>query len=235
MGTSHAIILGGQQFKTKAEATEFVRSILHGTIPGGTLTGENEFVIRDLLELHPESTQKIGCGVDHIEVRTNRINGGATPGFWVVRTDGSETDFSYKNCINGKKPTGRADFIRACRTAILPHINEERRRFFAEAPSPSCALTGVPLTQNTAHVDHCPPLTFARIIDAFVTLYGINPDDPYLTSPDVDGQLIPTLSDPTLHDRFIQFHNNHAKLRVISRNANLNIVPAAAVMDRQIW
>lgn len=216
------LVLGGVAFRTKTSAMERVRAVLHDTPRGIPLTGEDDALIRDLLELHPEAPEKIGCGVRHIEVRTNRVNGASHPGFWVVRQDGTSIDFSYKNCLSGKKPNGKDQFARACRQAIQMHVNEERRRFFAEAVVPTCALTGTPISLGSVHVDHCPPCTFARIVDAFISLYGVDLEDPNLLDP--DSLIVPTLADPVLRDRFVQFHNNHAKLRVISIDANLELV-----------
>ena len=220
--------LGGQVFTTKTAVRDAVRTLLHGVPAGREVPETADPFLRDLLELHPEADEKIGIGVDHFEVRTNRVNGGATPGFWVVRCDGSATDFSYKSCIDGKKQAPKDEFIRACRQAIQAHITEDRQRFFAEAPAPTCALTGVPLTHKTAHVDHCPPYTFARIVEAFVVLHGLDINNPRLIDNGGDGVMIPTFADLTLREKFIQFHNNHAKLRVISTAANMTIVPAAA-------
>ncbi len=60
---------------------------------------------------HPAEPAKQGSGVSHFLVRTNRVNGGATRGFWVVRTDGSKTDFSFPSAIKGAPKTQDAEFV----------------------------------------------------------------------------------------------------------------------------
>lgn len=222
MANGTEVVLGGVAFATKTMATERIKHILHETTPSCRLQGEAEAIIRDLVDLHPQAEEKIGCGINRIEVRTNHVNGASHPGFWIVRVDGSEIDFSYKNCVNGAKPSPKTQFSRACRQAIQSHISVERERFFAEAIAPTCALTGEPLQPRAIHVDHCPPCTFARIVDAFIALYGIDVEAEGLIG--VDSLIVPTLADPVMRDRFVQFHNNHAKLRVISKDANQRLV-----------
>lgn len=215
------MMLGSKTFRSKQEATDHVRKILHSAVIGASLQGEELEVIRSLLNNHPDAAIKIGSGVARIETRWN----GNAPGFWIIRTDGTETDFSYKNCFaSNPEAARRQDFIAAARQAVRPHTEAMQRNFFRDAKNPTCPLLGIPLTQENAHVDHAPPFTFERIVDAFCSLNAINPEMPgHCLS--MDGWMIPTFSSVVVHDNFVSFHNANAKLRVISNEANLRDVP----------
>jgi hypothetical protein len=219
--------VGNTVFPSKKDADTAIGKILWsykpGMLGGRRVNEEHQAILRDLIHLHPEAAEKIGAGIDHFEVRPNAEGDRAGQGFWIVRTDGSGCFFSYRKCIDGKSSPPAAKFRVACRQAILSHITEEKNRFFAEAESPTCAITGQPITYETADVDHAPPYTFARIVAGFIALHDINADDTALV--DDSNVAMPTLADPVMRDRFVQFHNNHAKLRVISIRANQRIVP----------
>lgn len=54
--------------------------------------------IRKLLKYHPQQAAKVGVGVQSIKV-ANPPQYPNTKCFWVVRTDGTSEDFSYRKCI----------------------------------------------------------------------------------------------------------------------------------------
>lgn len=220
----NAFTLGGKEFSTKTELTEYIKSVLAGLPLNTPLDGDPYEIISSLFELHPDAETKIGPGIGHIEIRINKEFSKISRGFWIVRADGTETDISYKKCLEGESAY-RNQFIRACRVTIKPHIEHFRREFFRVALAPTCCLTGEPLSRETCHVDHAPPYTFERIVDAFAALNGLDPNAPGLCVSGIDGWLLPSLADDILRDKFVQFHNTFAQLRVISAPANMVIVP----------
>lgn len=216
-------VIGGLTFNTKTAVTDYTKETLLGTEAGQALSGERFGVIRDLLNFHPEAEQKIGCGVERIEVRRNPEFGHNARGFWIVRTDGTETDFSYKKCLEGDSAY-RNKFIRACRFAVKQHMEDFKSRFFDMAVNPTCQLTGASLTTQNSHVDHIPPYTFERIVQSFAVLNSLNLDDPSLCENGTDGLLIPSFATELIRDKFVYYHNAHAQLRVISADANMSLV-----------
>lgn len=68
---------------------------------GERLSDEDDKAVRAVLAYHPMYKKKVGCGVDYIKVDL-------APGFqdvkcfWLVRTDGSEIDFSFHKCLKMK-------------------------------------------------------------------------------------------------------------------------------------
>lgn len=95
----------------------FVKNILHSNRykDGDKLTPKDENkVVEKLLQYHPHSQDKIGCGVDaimvgrHPKYDTSRC-------LFIIRKDGQWTDFSYIKCLMGfirmKYPSSAEKFI----------------------------------------------------------------------------------------------------------------------------
>lgn len=81
-------------FRTKAAALRHFRAMLHHSIP------LDQRLLGELLALHPRAAEKVGPGVEHFYVA------GAAYGsrcFYVKRTDGTRTDFSYLKCLAAPK------------------------------------------------------------------------------------------------------------------------------------
>ncbi|WP_281983903.1 DUF3223 domain-containing protein [Azonexus hydrophilus] len=74
-----------------------------------------------------------GAGqIAHFERRLNTGTGWSTSGFWVVRQNGTETDFSYIDAVKGK-PKGRPqDFYNACRQAVALDLVLAKKQAFAQ-------------------------------------------------------------------------------------------------------
>ena len=62
---------------------------------GDKVSEEDAKILKDLLAMHPEADEKIGCGIESFSVRTADYN---TRCFWVNRIDGSTVKFSFKAC-----------------------------------------------------------------------------------------------------------------------------------------
>jgi hypothetical protein len=216
------VTLGGKVFETKTQVTEYIKDII-ANHPLGPLSGEALAVVGELFSFHPDSETKIGPGIERIDLRLNRNFSGTAKGFWIVRVDGTETDISYKKCLDSERAY-RNQFNHACRFAVKEHINAFKLEFFRVAVKPTCALTGDPITPENSHVDHIPPYTFKRIVESFIVLNALNVDVPGVCLSGVDGLMIPSFVDPVLRDKFVQYHNNLASLRVISAAANVGIV-----------
>jgi hypothetical protein len=144
-------------------------------------------------------------------------------GFWLVRDDGSETDFSFEICL--KHETKLQKFKNACRTSIADIVMTYKKDFFDRVGEPSmCLVTGEQMTlRGNSHVDHAPPNTFNKIVQDFISLKGLDVNDIELLTAE-DGRVRNEMLDKTLEGEFVDFHNKMATLRVISKSANLSIV-----------
>lgn len=176
---------------------------------------------------HSEEESKIGCGVDYFDVRMNWGTGGATKGFWVVRTDGSETDFSFLWAVKGTPKPEHQEFVDACRAAVMDDLHAAKRRFFAEHGDAHgrvpCEISGLLVTLDEAHTDHAYP-AFGALVVSFKAARLWHRDLPTgVLSRSQDGQTTTTFVDPEVVQAFREFHHAAATLRVIAKGENLSL------------
>lgn len=101
-------------------------------------------------------------------------------------------------------------------------VEQERNDFvreqFANGTPVVCALTGAPLTRETAHADHADP-TFGQIARGFLDEEGIGTR---LPSPQItDAGTRHYLGDRDLAQRWKRYHRDRAVLRLTTAHANL--------------
>lgn len=207
------IRIGDEVFATKKAAGDRIREILYRYGIGHALGAADESFMRDVLALHPESEQKIGVGVARIEVRQNM----GSRGFWVVRTDGSATDFSFLACLT--PPTHEHDVRRALRTAVRDQVRAFRDRELV--PGARCAVTMELLDGLEVHVDHDPP--FEDLVRAFMAARGLSFGDMAVVAT-ADGATDTVLADHALAAEWSVYHAEHARLRLTTRHANLSVL-----------
>lgn len=213
--------INGEVFTTKKSVEERVKYILYSYGKGGILNRQDAEFMLDLFTYHASYTQKVGVGIHHVSIRKNPPYG--TMGFWLTRTDGTETDISYLECLKGSSK--RKEFERACRAAIHPYILDFKQNFFDDTPGVYyCPYTGEEIDYDTAHVDHRRPHTFRAILDSFVAYEGLDVDKVEVLGEGLDGVTGNTLADEELEQRWISYHNQRADLQIVSRTANLSLL-----------
>jgi hypothetical protein len=138
-----------------------------------------------------------------------------------VRTDGSKIDFSWKICLDAKLPSLRSDVLFALREAIALQTMEFKGRMFAGQPLIPCALTGALVAIDKCHVDHIAPDSFENLVERWLETEGLSYEEVRLgASPDgYSKQMI----DPLQRAGWRQFHQQHAKLRILSTPAHLSL------------
>jgi hypothetical protein len=97
--------LATREFEKAGDATDFFRAMLNRYKVGARIAKQDELDLAALLQLHSEYAEKVGVGIGHFEVRRPPDEGFQSLSkrcFWIVRTDGSAVDFSYKNCLEKK-------------------------------------------------------------------------------------------------------------------------------------
>jgi hypothetical protein len=214
--TRDTYIVGGIEFKRKLDLEAHVKAILHGST-FGRLASDDEAFIADLLTNHPSAEVKIGPGVKSIRIGSNGFNG---RGFFVERIDGTETDFSYKQCIHPFTYASKVKF--AFRRAIDEQtIAVKALAFPNRMMTIPCPITGELITWNDAHVDHEPPLTFASLLQQYLEERNWECDDIPLVEP--RGGVGKILPDDIALD-WAWWHQQRARLRVISAYANTRLV-----------
>jgi Protein of unknown function (DUF3223) len=205
--------LGKKTFKTKKAAGEEVRRVLHSTELGKKLEGEEHDLVRALLSLHPQATQKVGVGVIAIYVRDGGWNSRC---FWVRRADGSETDFSYRECFTPS--THQQQVLAAMRRAIFDQVLEFKNQKFSGMVKIRCEASDELIGPDECDVDHFDP-TFRQIVDDFFQTTGWNFEN-IRVRPTADGQLGDELADSPLSELWQAFHNTKAKLRIVTKKIN---------------
>jgi hypothetical protein len=150
------IQVGELIFASKAEATEHFRQILYSYELGDSV---NEADARELLWLlarHPTFDQKRGAGVLGFIVTQAQYN---SRHFRILRTDWTDTDFSYRKCI-AAPPTALQAVIRALRIEVQQDILQAKHHYFElngdELGRVPCKLTRTLVTIDEADADHAP-------------------------------------------------------------------------------
>ncbi len=220
MAKREPYIVNGKLFKTKDELRKYIRNIKDSYLNGQRLNDEHFEFMFDLLQRHEEPQIKIGCGIAYMYVKTNEVYK-RNQEFWLVRLDGTHTDFSFEVCI--KHSTQLQKFKNACRTAVSPYIMQFKLDFFANKSEAICPLTGEVMSlKNNSHVDHTLPNTFDKIVQEFIRQYKINVANVELFTAE-DGRVRNEVVDKELEQQFVKFHNEVAKLRIVSRRGNLSV------------
>ncbi len=211
--------IGPHTFRGLPQITKHARLILQRAEPGNPLAArELEFVVA-LLQRHPGVKRKTGAGIKEVFVRVNwKTEGYENRCFWIRRIDGSETDFSYTECIN---PTDhKSKFIAACRVVIRSQIKafreSEVNRIGAQA---ICPVTGREFSTSDGHVDHEYPNTFESLIEEFIETNAVD-----ITTVEIitgnDGQLYDVFASESLASSWAEFHRAHAVLRLLPGSIN---------------
>lgn len=79
--------------------------------------------LNDIIKNHPEYELKEGKGILYFFIKKTQWN---SNGFWIKRIDGSETDFSYNQCLLPR--THLQEVKSACRYAIAEDMILQARR-----------------------------------------------------------------------------------------------------------
>lgn len=222
MGKRKPYVVAGITFRTQRDLREHIQEILYANPPGQHLDPHDFKFMRALLERHQGAVQKIGCGIAALYVRKNPIYGNL--GFWLIRTDGTETDFSFVKCLRHR--TKLQQFKAACRAAVADTVIQFKLEYFAQFKGEvaRCPLAGGVMTIKTSHVDHAPPMTFDRIVIQFIDDRNLDMQETGVAGIGVDGAVRKEIADEQLREDFILYHNRLATLRVISARANLSLV-----------
>ena len=191
----------------------------HAPVLKPTIFGADEAALHWLVEQHPEYEQKRGCGIAGFTV-VRTIFGSC--GFAIVRTDGSTTDFSYRECLSPRSV--RTEILAALRHEVADDIQDAKLRHFGkhgdELDRVACALTGALIDISQSHADHAPPWTFQNLAAAFLAARGVVISNDLL-EPSTDNQHRRRLADPELAAAWRSYHHELARIRVVDAKANI--------------
>lgn len=217
------VVLNGIEFKFQKDAIEHFKNMLERYRNGQTIAGDDRDMLLALLERHPQADKKIGCGVKRLyKDRTDM----PTSCFWIERTDGSRTDFSYRTAISAKEKSLDREFLEACRAAVQDDMQLTKKRYFEKCADRDkkveCDITGDKVAISESHLDHKKPLTFQVIVNTFICANDIE-IKPEMLLMSQDAQFQTTMIDRQLKDKFRRYHHKVAQLRVIKAELNLSL------------
>ena len=163
-----AIEIGDIHFDTKKAAKAFFKAMLARYKDGEEINQNDSMHLYSLIERHPEASQKIGCGIKRL-YRKKTTHG--TSCFWLERTDGSVTEFSYGSCVDAKGKSLYQEFAEACRESVKEDLFETKRQHFNkygnEEGKVPCDITGEKVGLHESHLDHKKPMTFSSDSEDF--------------------------------------------------------------------
>ena len=202
----------------KGEKARIIREMeeIKASVPiNAELVERHRNKILALLLAHPGCEEKTGCGIKTVMVRLNRSG---TRTFYLVRNDGSETDFSYMKCLN--PPSNKKGALDAARYLVREQIKDFKDKSF----NGKCELTGVDITYDNCHVDHIPPLSFDALFSDFCR--SIERDVNQMETVKIgDMQIGRVFVETWISEAWQDYHRQFAKLRVVSIKANLSLIP----------
>lgn|ERR1700746_75352 len=205
--------MAARQYGWKGRLIKRCRDIKDSYANGEIITDDDDELLMWLVMRHPDACQKIGVGVDFFTVEDNAYN---TRGFWVHRIDGTMTDFSLYACVT--EPSHKSMVRDAMRVAVGDQVSEFKMS--AAYRGLECAITGVVLSLETAHVDHAPP-EFAVLADEWADdCGGYNAID---LMPEEDGKFGNELYSEDAED-WAEYHREYANLRIVSAHVNLSVL-----------
>ncbi len=103
MGRARKVKLETIEFDKIGDAVSFFRLILNKYSRGQIVSDTDAPHLHALLKRHDEMSEKIGVGVHHFKVDlAPPSEGPPTQCFWIVRTDGTEIDFSFNHCLKAR-------------------------------------------------------------------------------------------------------------------------------------
>jgi hypothetical protein len=212
------ILVGSRAFALKKDAEDACRQILYKYQPDSRVVeAKDEQFLLDLLGLHPDCDGKLGDGIDFFEIRTNpKFVKQRT--FYLIRRDGSETDFSFVKCL--RPPTHRQVVMAAMRHEVVMQIADFADLAYGSNLEVPCATTGVMVSRDAAHVDHSSP-TFVELAEDFAARHG--GWDEFAVAH-ADGSIGVQLGNFEQAKAWRDYHCENARLRIVSIQANLSLL-----------
>ena len=191
-----------------------IRQIVNSYSDRVPLSAKDQNWIGQVLKHHYQYIAKVGCGLKHIEVRTNYDGNKPTRGFWIVRTDGTDIDISW---IVAMQPNGETtpqhDVSSSARFEIKGQIDEYHKNGLC-AQCPLCNQEMV--SETNLHVDH--EITFKQLFEDFLYAKGLIHEQVEIE----DQGLNSLFADRELATEWQLYHQASATLRLTHDKCNLS-------------
>lgn len=227
------LTIGSLEFRTQSAALSHFQSMLRRHEDGQMVSDPQDHRdLTQLIERFDAALDAVGeplKGDGQIERFERRINRGpswSSSSFWVVRKDGTATDFSYRSAVTLVVGDRSRDFYGACRASVSRDLAAVKRRAFEQYANEDglveCELTGELISLDDAHLDHAWPY-FSQLVAGFRVARGWSREIPQgVVSLPQDAQFEASFLDGEVEQAFLAYHHNLAILRIVSKTANLS-------------
>jgi hypothetical protein len=164
VGKRIPVELGSFSWPSKKGAEAAFRAILYDpryAVHDPISDPVHDRMLRELVERHPQASEKLGDGIDHFYIgRTidgdlQTVSSNAT-GIWIRRPNGDVEDFSYITAI--RSHTTRSRVKEGLRNAVADRRLDYRDGRFASGAGVVSDMSGIPLSSRShAHVVYLEP------------------------------------------------------------------------------
>ena len=230
-------LANGKEWPSRGDAISYFRELRDRHPIGAPILDRSDHDdLLALLERYDlaitDGPAKIGAGVDHFETRINVTNGGRNIGFWALRVDGTETDFSFIRAVNEAPKRDLEQLADACREAVFPEMQSAKSLYFAAHGDQSglvaCALTGDPISADECALEYV-GARFGQLVKDYADAQGWGTSVPAeVVSQAADAQTATIFVSREHEEGFRRFHRANAKIRVVSKTARTSGLSAAA-------
>lgn len=212
------ITIADMTFPSKQAAKDYCREIIKSVKNGDVISGTADSFLRGLIQYHPESSSKIGTGIDYFSTATD-TQWGHSRHLLICRTDGTQTDVSFHSCLN--KPNDRIHYIQALRDAISIQILTFKTKSFSDCTTLSCPYKNIPMSILDCHIHHEPP-EFRKLVEGWLCKIGMRLEEIKITEHR-DLQYTTRMTCGMQIKSWTDYHKQHANLRVISQSAHTEL------------
>ena len=230
-------LANGKEWPSRGEAINHFRQLRDRHPVGAPILDRSDHDdLLALLERYDlaitDGPAKIGAGVAHFETRINVVNGGRSIGFWAVRVDDTETDFSFIRAVNEAPKREFEQLVDACRGAVRSEIQSGKSLYFAVygnvAGLVACALTGDWVSESECVLEYA-GARFGQLVKEYANAQGWGTTVPAnVISQPTDNQIETIFVSREHQEGFRRFHRAEAKIRVVSKTARISkLVPVA--------
>lgn len=197
-----------EDFETKKQLKEYIRGLIHSLGVCASLKTKNSqsyFFFRELFQRHPEKDKKKTDRIVDIRIAKHKKSDYQ---FTVIWDDMESDTISWTSCVTQKSQTYATKLKQAFRIAIQDQISKFREKHHREV----CGFCGSTDDLTVDHVIH-----FVKLVDDFKNIHSAT--TPILVKNEFQQNCFQDISYETA---FKKYHRQHAELRILCRQCNVN-------------
>lgn len=152
---------------TLAEAIKQAKSIRENSIIGRCLTGDQFYLLSELLKLHHRLDGSEWRDLTAVSVEKAKVYNAKS--FCAHYTDGGREYFGVSSLKLSRSQRQKRAFNNAARTEVLTQTRQFFKDAFSDNQTIVCAITGEVINRDQATVDHY-PIGFKTLIDDWLEI-----------------------------------------------------------------